>query len=300
MNKKIKWLGIIVASLATVLVVALGIAYALSNSRMSQKFTVTVQAPPLPATPTALQEGKRIFLSRGCIDCHGENLAGRVIVDDPLIGRLEGANLTKGNGGIGGSFTDEDFVRAIRHGVRPDGSALIFMPSTDFQAMSDAEIGPLIAYIRSVPAVNKPAPKQVVGPLSRVLFLLGQSPLLVTAELIDHSTKASTVVSGVTVEYGRHIANYCTGCHGPGFSGGTIPGAPPDWLPAANITPQPAVLGAWSEADFLKALREGVRPDGSKVRFPMPVENTRLMTDAELKALWMFLRTVPVKATGGR
>ena len=303
MGKLLKWIGISIGALVVLLLVAVGVVYSVSTSRMEQKFNVTVKAPPIPSNAAALKEGQRLFISRGCVDCHGNNLAGKVFVDDPLAGTVSGANLTKGKGGIGGTFTDADFVRAIRHGVAPDGRALIFMPSTDYYSMSDADIGAIIAYVRSVPAVDRPSLAPRIGPMARLLYLQGQMPFLVSAQVIDHSTKPSTAAPAATIEYGRYLGAMCTGCHGFGYSGGSIPGAPPQWAPAANITPHPvAGIGKWSETDFAKALREAIRPDGKKLREPMATmsENARQMTDTEVKALWMFLRTVPAKETGGR
>lgn len=106
---------------------------------------------------------------------------------------------------------------------------------------------------------------------------------------------------GVSVAYGRYLAAGCTGCHGLGYSGGPIPGAPPSFPPAANLTPDNASgLGRWSEADFLRALREGVRPDGSTINPVMPWKNFARMSDTELKALYLFLQQVPAQPRGNR
>jgi hypothetical protein len=84
----------------------------------------------------------------------------------------------------------------------------------------------------------------------------------------------------------------------PGLSGGKIPGAPPDWKPAANITP--AGIGHYSEAGFIGILRAGTRPDGSKIDSLMPWRLTKEMTDVELKAIYAYLKTVPAKEYGHR
>jgi cytochrome c553 len=104
------------------------------------------------------------------------------------------------------------------------------------------------------------------------------------------------------VAYGKYLAVTCTGCHGEGLSGGAIPGTPPDWPPAANLTPDEATgLGGWTEADFFRALREGKRPDGTDLQGDfMPWKLTAKMTDDEIRALWMYLQTLPAKAEGGR
>jgi mono/diheme cytochrome c family protein len=301
MRRVRKWVALLAGAVAVLLIVALGILYVVSNSHFNRRYTIEAQVPTIPTGPAAIKEGERIYVTRGCPDCHGPDLAGRVVVDDPIVGYFAGANLSKGKGGQGNELTDADFVRVIRHGVKPDGSPTIFMPSTDYYAISDTDIGLLLAYIRSMPPVDKPTLPPKPGPLARLLFLQGKMVILVSAESIDHTAKPATVSPGLTAEYGKYLAATCTGCHGFGFSGGPIPGAPLDWLPAANITPHPVTgLGKWGEADFIKALREGVKPDGGKVRFPMPWENFSKLTDTELKALWMYMKTVPAKEYGGR
>ncbi len=286
--------------LVLLVLVAMAAVYAVSNSRTGKHFTVQVQAVPVPSGAAAIGEGQRLFLTRGCTDCHDADLAGKEFVNDPLAGRFTGANLTRGRGGAAATFTDADFVRAIRHGVAPDGRALLMMPSTDFNRMNDADVGLLIAYIRSAAPVDRTSPPPRPGPLMRVLYLLGQNPLLVTAEVIDHSLPPSaSAPAAVSVEYGHYVAAGCTGCHGPGLSGGAIPGAPPDWPLAMNITQDTATgIGKWSEEQFETAVRKGKRPDGTAIRFPMPWQNFSKMTDTEIKALWAYLRTVPAKPFG--
>lgn len=108
------------------------------------------------------------------------------------------------------------------------------------------------------------------------------------------------VTPGVTVAYGRYLAAGCTGCHGPNLSGGKIAIGPPDWPPAANLTPHASGrLRNWSEADLLHAMRQARRPDGSALNPVMPAVFGN-MTDVELRALWQYLRTLPPAATGER
>jgi mono/diheme cytochrome c family protein len=297
MASGIKTIRNVVVVLIALLVAAVAAVYTLSSMRMNKKYPLVEASPRAPKDLASIAEGHRLYISRGCIECHGPDLSGKTFIDDPAMGKYTGANLTSGKGGAASVMSDSDFTRAIRHGIAPDGRALIFMPATDFQGMSDEDVGKIIAYIRSVPPVNKPSTPESVGPLARVLFLAGKMPLLVTAELIDHNAKPPVqVTAAATVEYGKYLANGCTGCHGQHFSGGPIPGGAPDWPPAANITP--TGIGSWSEADFIKVLRTGVRPDGSALKPPMPWQNLSMMTDVELKALWMYLHTVPARVAG--
>jgi mono/diheme cytochrome c family protein len=123
------------------------------------------------------------------------------------------------------------------------------------------------------------------------------------AELIDHRAKRPRPPEvGVTREYGAYLGVRCTGCHGDTLSGGHIPGTPPDWPAAPDLTPYSGVaIAGWSEAQFMHALRTGTTPEEKQLNakfMPWPVLGQ--MTDDELKALWLFLRSVPAKAPGNR
>src|SRR5215831_13372356 len=292
----VRWgVRILAGTLALVLTAAVGV-YGYSSVRMARHFTVPAHPIALRTDSATLATGKRLATVRGCIDCHGATLGGTVMFDDAVIGRLAAPNLTLG--GRGAALDTLDWERAIRHGVRRDGSALRIMPAQEFTTIADDEIAAIVSYIRSVPAVTSTQPSPRVGPLIRVLYLAGQVKLL-AAEEIDHTkAHASHMEPEPTARYGEYQASGCTGCHGPTLSGGKIPGGPPDWKPAANITP--AGIGRYSEADFMRVLRQGKRPDGSPVDSLMPWRLTKSMTDVELKAIYAYLRTVPPKEYGNR
>ncbi|MCA9531887.1 MAG: cytochrome c [Myxococcales bacterium] len=297
MRKALRWLGRVVGLIVLALVLAVGAVYALSAHRMARTYEVHRPVPPEATGPAAVERGHHVATIRGCNDCHGADLGGRTFIDDPLIARLSGANLT--SGGAGGKLSDEDIVCAIRDAVAPDGRPLLFMPSTEFGHLSESDTADLLAYIRSVPAVQRALPPNRVGPLGRLLFLTGKLPLL-PAELVDHTAALpSEPAPGPTAAYGAYLASSCAGCHGAGFSGGHIPGTPPDWPDAANLTPGPGGIGDWSEAQFVTLLRTGHRPDGSSVDTKyMPIALTRHLTDVEVSALYAYLRTLPARASG--
>jgi cytochrome c553 len=136
-------------------------------------------------------------------------------------------------------------------------------------------------------------------------MLLATGKLMVAAEQVtDHQAKHDTEapVETSAVEFGKHVAQTCVGCHGPGFSGGKIPGGDPSWPDAMNLTPHAEGLGAWSYENFEAALRKGVRKDGTPLRMPMAgmTPYAQKMDDSELKALWAFLQSVPARPTGQR
>jgi len=301
MKTALRWIGRIGGGLLALVVFALAAVYGVSEYRMRKTYDVRPAPLSFRETPDAIARGRHIAVTRGCTDCHGDNLAGNKVIDEPVMARLSGVNLTRGRGGIGGQRTDEDWVRAIRHGVAPDGRALLFMPSHEFNPLGDEDLGALIAYIKSVSPVDSEIPENRVGPVGRALFLAGQLHL-VPAELIDHDApRNAPPAPGPTKEYGAYLATGCTGCHGAGFSGGKIPGGPPDWPAAANLTPDAETgLGKWTEQDFFRAMRQGKRPDGREIRAPMPWKAMAQMTDDELRAIWLHLRSIPAKPLGSR
>lgn len=304
MKRAVKLVGIVLGGVAVVVLLLIGGVYGFSSSQFGRSYEIS----PPPLQPTVemsadelVARGRHVAVTRGCADCHGEDVGGKGFVDDGAFGLLWASNLTRGEGGVASSYSDQDWDRAIRHGVGPDGKPLLFMPAQEFWVMGDDDIAALIAYFRAAEPVDRVIPEPKAGPLARALFVAGQLPL-VPAKLIDHEARRpSAPEPGATVEYGAYLATGCTGCHGAGYSGGKIVGGDPSWPPAANLTPDPETgLGAWTEADFATALREGVRPDGTEIDPVMPIAATKHMTDEEVQALWAFLRTLEPKAAGNR
>ncbi len=302
MKTLLKWFGLGLAGLISLLVMAVVAIYLLSMLQMNKTYTIQPQPVTLPNDVAAIAEGQRQYTTRACIDCHGPDGAGTLVVDDPLFGRISGSNLTPGVGGIGQNYSNLDWVRAIRHGVNPNGRPLLIMPSHEYNPLNDDDLGAIIAYLKSLPPVDHTPPANSVGPLGRMLLVTDLVAVL-PAKQIDHTApRPASVARGVTVEYGKYVSQTCTGCHGSGLSGGPIPGMPPEPPLPRNLTPDSATgLGTWSEQDFIAAIREGRRPDGA-ILDPkaMPWPSFRLMTDEELSALWLYLQSIPAQPYGNR
>jgi mono/diheme cytochrome c family protein len=244
----------------------------------------------------AIERGRHLVQSRYvCIECHGSNFGGGTMIDAFPIGRILGPNLTTGQGSVTRDYTPTDWDRIVRHGVKYDGSPAL-MPSEDFQRMSDQELSDIVAYIRSMPPVDNEVPEPSLGPLGKFLIATGQ--LHLSANLIPshHSPhRAYPPPAEPTVEFGEHLAGVCMGCHKIDFSGGPIVGGDPAWVPASNLTPHPDALGGWSYEQFARALREGVRPDGTPLRLPMTlvVPYAQRMSEVETRAIWMYFQSLP-------
>ena len=292
MNKILKWLGIVLAGLLGLVVLAALLGYIASEQRLNRSYDVAIETLPLPSAAADLEEGRRLAHIRGCIDCHGQDFGGTTLIEDSMLGSFYAPNLTGGAGSATADFTPEDWARAVRHGIGPDGKALKFMPSIDYAGLSDQDLGRIVAFLQAAPAVDRDTPEITLGPLGRALFLANQIPLL-SAELIDHSVRAPrSVTPQVSAAYGAYLATTCTGCHQPDFAGGPVPGSAPGDPPSANLTPS-GNLANWTFEDFANTLHTGVTPEG-KVLDPayMPWPVTLEMTDIELEALWLFLSTL--------
>jgi mono/diheme cytochrome c family protein len=266
---------------------------------LTRKYTVPATAIVVPTDQAAIKRGEHLVLAVGaCVTCHESDMGGKVYAEMGPVGVVAGRNLTRGRGGIGREFSDEDWVRAIRYGVRRDGTSLIMMPSEVYTKFTDADLGAMVAYLKQLPPVDREMPESHFRPLGRALLAAGKMDIL-TAPKTVHNGAPAAADQAATAGYGRYLADIsgCHGCHGFGLSGGKVAG--PDSLPpASNLTT--AGIGSWTEADFVRAIRQGRRPDGTAIDEFMPWRAYSSMNDVELSALWLYLRSVPPKAFGGK
>lgn len=295
MRKPLKIISLVVGGLILLLAIAAVGVYIVSSNRINKKYTINPPVVSVPTDAASIGEGKRLVTIRGCNTCHGENMGGKVLIDG-VPGHIIAPNLTKGKGGIANNYSDVDWVRAIRHGVDKTGRGIWIMPSDDFWKMGDADLGKIIAYVKSVPPVDNELGESSFGLLFRALLVTGQGNFI-AAEKIDHNTIATPPSPGVTAEYGKYVATNCEGCHGPTLAGGISvqPGSPA----SANLTPAGA-LKDWSEAQFTTAIRTGKLPDGRQLdNNYMPWQSFAQLTDDELKALWLYIKSLPPTPTQG-
>jgi len=299
MKKWMKRTGIGLGSIALALILGLITVYAASEARFRRAYDEVAVSQLHAATgPAAVARGRHLaVVVAKCGVCHDADFGGKVMMDVGPLGKVVSSNLTSGRGGVAARYSDGQLERAIRHAVDADGHALAIMPSSDYNAMSQQDMGDLLAYLRTLPPVNRELPPTTLRALGRALYVAGKLPLF-EAERMDHNVRPpATVAAGVTVEYGEYLATIggCKGCHTPTLAG-TAEGHAPGEPGAANLTPA-GRLGHWSEQDFFKALRTGIRPDGTGINAAMPWALSGQMTDDEIRAVWMYLKTVPPAPT---
>ncbi len=301
MKRLARRLGFAALAVVAVLSLVAGVAWGRSLSKANQKWDVAVTAVPLPTDEASVQEGGRLFAARGCQKCHGPDGAGVLVLDVPLLGTAYGANLTRGRGSATAAYTDADWVRTVRHGVKPSGAPTQVMDALEYQFISDRDLGLIVAFVKQLPPVDRENPALRILPLSRIFHGLGMLDVT-SADLVDHQrTHATDPTPDAGVDFGAYVVRLqCQNCHGEHLSGGTLSGAPGLAVPA-NLTPDDATgLGRWTFANFATAMRTGKRLDGGTLDSLMPWDVYGAMSDDELHAIWAYLRTLPPRPFGGR
>ncbi|MEP7318720.1 MAG: hypothetical protein ABI921_08255, partial [Panacibacter sp.] len=113
LKKTLKWTGIVIGCLVLIIIVFYAIAYFSVSSRANKVYTVKLQQLAIPDDSVSYAMGRHTAAIRGCLECHGANLGGKVFMDDSTpIAVLYSVNLTNGKGGI--NYADSDWVRILR------------------------------------------------------------------------------------------------------------------------------------------------------------------------------------------
>lgn len=291
MKKILKWTGITLGSLLLLIAGTVFYLNAAANGRIAKKYVVQPKAIAIPSDSASVAAGHK-WASVLCADCHGLDLAGTKFIEVPELGLIPAPNLTPG--GVGKSYTDLDWLRAIRHGVGYDGRPLLVMPAKDFQYMSDEHVGQIVAYLKNLPAVEQSwaAPKLTL--MGNVLFQLGELGNVLGAETIDHNKPSHYApAKGATAEYGNYLVKIgsCRDCHGENLNGGKDPD--PTSPMAPNLTPGGG-LAEWGADGFVKAMRTGVTPFGKEINGKyMAWESLGRLDDDQLQAIYTYLMSQP-------
>jgi mono/diheme cytochrome c family protein len=293
-KKVFKWIGIVLGSLIGLIVFVATVLYSMGNARFKKVYEFPPSNITIPTDAASIEYGRH-RAEILCEGCHGADLGGiqNWFSAGPL-GTIDAANLTSGEGGFGlEAKSDDDFVLAIRHGVDPEGKPL-FMPAVvSTSLLSDEDLAAIIAYVRSVPPVDRVTSGQNFTPLAKIMLaagMLGELPV----ESVSHDEQVTAPEQSVSVAYGEYLVdtNDCRICHGPNLNGGPFPD-PTITKISPNLTTGGEVA-FWSEGEFVNTIRTGVTPGGHELdnNF-MAWKNYRNMTDDELKAIYMYLQSLP-------
>jgi cytochrome c553 len=284
MKRLLRWILIALGGLGALGIVAALVVYGLSERILRRIYPVPAVAISIPTDPESIIEGRRLATIRGCFGaCHGKQGEGRVLFDQPMIGRFVAPNLTA----AARKYTDTELAVIIRNGLRPGGRGMFVMPSSAFVGLTDADLGRIIAYLKSLPAVAGPGPSFSVGPLGRIGLATGK--FKTEAQLIAETVPPPEATNEEAV-YGRYLARtICAHCHGTNLRGTSNP----DFT-----SPNLAVVAAYSPEAFTQLLRTGVALGGRNLRTMSPWARGLLshLTDAEIAALYSYLHAIPEAA----
>jgi mono/diheme cytochrome c family protein len=273
---------------------------------------VLLAVPPSPAPARAddgadlRARGELVFNAGGCTNCHtakdGPPLAGGDAIQSPY-GAFYAPNITPDpKTGIGG-WSEADFVRAMREGRAPDGSAYYpAFPYTSYTRMTDDDLRALKAYLDTVPPVDRPSrPHELWFPFDqRWGMRLWQWAFFVPGRFEPDPARDAAWNRGAYLVQGP---GHCQECHTPrtfygvleedrAFAGGRLG---KERVP--NLTGDPEVgLGKWSESDIGTVLKLGMTPEGDFVGSDMAkvVNNaTGKLPDEDIAAIAGYIKTLP-------
>jgi mono/diheme cytochrome c family protein len=291
MKKVLKLVGIVLGGLLLVLVLAvIGLSVS-ANSRLNKTHDVTAENITIPTDAETIARGEHL-VNVFCRDCHTAELTGDTLLEDPAIGTIYTANVT----GMAVTHSDEEIVRAIRHGIDSDGRQLIIMPSNIFNQLSESDTAAIVAYLKTVPRSGEDQPPTQLALMGRVLLSAGMFGDVFPAEYIDHDQPFPAMPEiGANAAYGEYLAPFCTECHGDNLAGG--PAFDAESIAPPNLTPA-GELGSWTQEDFITAMRTGVTPTGRQLDpEQMPWESVANFDDDELIGLWLYLSSLPPTET---
>lgn len=287
-------LGMMLASIIGLVIFAGVILFLIGDARLNKKYEYPPSNIVIPTSEDDIEYGRE-QAEFFCAGCHGEDLGGiHAWLEMGLLGSLDSANLTSGEGGIRDEYSDEDIVRALRHGIDPQGKP-IYMPAVSATShLGDRDLAAIIAYIKTVPPVNRSTKGQQFTPIGKIIIALGMAPPP-PVETISHEIHVVSPQAGITAEYGRYMVDIldCRLCHGEDLGGANFPDPTIGGkVPSLNSTGE---VGFWSEEQFINTMRTGITPGGHEMDLElMPWEEigTKL-TDDELKAIWIYLQSLP-------
>ncbi|MBK6814026.1 MAG: hypothetical protein IPG82_00915 [Saprospiraceae bacterium] len=300
MKKILKWTGIILGSLLLILAISAFYLKTKAENLANRTFDQKVEAIVIPTDSLSLVRGK--LLSVGCRECHGHDLAGKDLFNDPMIGYMSSPNITRAKGSATEHYSDIDYVRTFRHCLNPQGKALTVMPSESIGLLSDEDLGCLIAYLKTLDPIEKTQGPTNFTLMAKIMSGAGLFGDLYPYDIIDHNAvhHLKSPPKSIKAEYGAYMAGFhgCKTCHGTQLAGGISPD--PSSPPVPNITPGGNVA-KWTVNQFRESMRTGKTPENKTLdaKF-MPWPGIGVHDDEELEALYNYLKSLPATPTDAK
>ncbi|WP_114228697.1 MULTISPECIES: c-type cytochrome [Sphingomonas] len=277
MRKVVRWVGYALAGLLGLGIVGAATLYAVSEHTIHQ--TLSAQPEPLLMASADAGRGWHIIRTRGCGGCHGGDLRGANMIDQPSVATLYAPNLTL----LAATASDQQLAQALRQGIGHDGRPLYIMPSGEAAALTDQELSDVIAALRSAPRGGSATPALALGPLGRIGVATGKLPSAPT-EIVDYRAHPAADL-GVATAAGRHLAmTTCSGCHGSALTGREVePG-----IQSPDLT----IVGAYDGQQFARLMKTGRPPNGRNLKLMSETSRKAFsnFSDVEVQQLFAYLQ----------
>jgi mono/diheme cytochrome c family protein len=298
-----RWLGVLLGVLVLV-----AVAYVLLN-RTDARDGVAPAIAGAPASAAVLARGEYLTKAADCVACHtvagsDQPFAGGVAFKLPF-GTIYSSNISADPASGIGAWSDEEFVRAVREGVRKDGQHLYpAFPYTSYTALSRQDVLAIKAYLMSLPAMTRPNQANDLSFPFNQRWAMGfwNAAFFKSQRFAADSSKSAQWNSG---EYLATALGHCAECHTPrnlGFGlehGKELAGSELQGWRAYNITADAQNgIGSWSDTDIAAYLKSGHAPGRASASGPMgeAVEHSlQYLTDEDVGALVTYLRSMPAR-----
>lgn len=271
-----KWFKRIMLGLGVLIVVAIVILYGWSSVIVGKKYSIQERTVELTDDPAVIARGERLAQVFGCFHgCHGADMEGNFLVDDPLLARLPAPNLTAAFD----RYTVPELEAIIRQGVRPDGVSVLGMPSEGFSIMTDEDLTAILSFISTYPKQENDTGNRSLGPLARIGIVSGE--FWVAAE----KRAAEPWQDGFQedpLKLGEYLAqNACAECHGHRLEG------------SEGFTPPLTIAKAYSSEDFRQLMSTGIGLGGRELGLmtDMVTYRFRNLSEEEVSALYAYLNS---------
>jgi len=274
MHRILKWAGATAGVLLAVALLGAGYIYVASEQIIARTYEPKPVAFRASRDAEAIRRGAHLAVITGCTDCHEATLTGHRFADVP-DSTIWSRNLTT----LAHSFSDADFERAIRQGIRPDRQSVVIMPSGDYAAMNDRDLGDIVAYLRSLKPEGAATPEPRYGLLLRLGLILRK---LKTEKDYARDNKPSLDLGAHTAR-GRYLAAIaCAECHQTNFT------PRPDQF---FKTPDLMLVASYEKADFVRLMRAGKAAGNRELPVMSATARTRFasFTDEEIGAIYDYL-----------
>ncbi len=278
MKKILKWSGFVVAGLAIAVLALSAYVFIASSRELTATHTPRLAPLAIPTAASDIEEGKRLATLAGCLHCHGDTLGGQLVHDFPNLARFVAPNVS----GLANRYTDAQLDAVIRHGVKGDGTGMLFMPAEMFHHMRNEDAARIIAFLRTMPAVEGTKDRMEIRPLGRALIAAGEFKTGPRA-ISEMAPPVNSFDAADPLSHGRYLVmNLCTECHAQNLEG----------IPMAKSPPL-SVAKSYSPEQFQRLMRDGVGLGERTFDLMTPTSKARFahLKTEEVAAVYSFLQS---------